>query len=99
MDAGPENLDEVLLAGSFGTFVNPASARIIGLAPPVETQRILAVGNAAEEGAKMALLSFREQQIGFDLPARIEYVELSSSDAFNELFLSSLQFPELEAVS
>jgi uncharacterized 2Fe-2S/4Fe-4S cluster protein (DUF4445 family) len=92
----PDDLDEVLLAGSFGTYINPASARVLGLVPPVPVDRIRAVGNAASEGAKMALLSFRERELAFDLPNVIEYVELSGAPDFNERFIRNLAFPVLE---
>jgi len=92
------DLHQVLLAGSFGTYINPASARVIGLVPPVPVDRIVAVGNAAGEGAKMALLSFREREMAFDLVRRVEYVELSGQEGFNEAFLSAVRFPELEEV-
>jgi uncharacterized 2Fe-2S/4Fe-4S cluster protein (DUF4445 family) len=93
-----EDLDEVLLAGSFGSYLNPESAKIIGLVPPVDVDRIIAVGNSAGEGAKIALLSYRERQVAFELPARIEYVELSGRADFNDSFISVLGFPVLEAV-
>jgi uncharacterized 2Fe-2S/4Fe-4S cluster protein (DUF4445 family) len=89
------DLDEVLLGGSFGSYLNPESAKIIGLVPPVDVDRILSVGNTAGEGAKMSLLSFRERQIAFELPDKIEYVELSGRSDFNDSFISVLQFPEL----
>ncbi|MGZ4125195.1 MAG: ASKHA domain-containing protein, partial [Actinomycetota bacterium] len=92
----PADLDEVLLAGSFGTYIAPASARIIGLVPPVPVERIKAVGNAASEGAKMALLSFRERELAFELPNVVEYVELSGAADFNERFIRNLAFPALE---
>jgi uncharacterized 2Fe-2S/4Fe-4S cluster protein (DUF4445 family) len=91
-------LDQVLLGGSFGSYLNPESARIIGLVPPVDVDRIIAVGNSAGEGAKIALLSYRERQVAFELPARIEYVELSGRSDFNDSFISVLGFPELESV-
>ncbi len=94
-----DDIDEVLLAGSFGSYLNPESAKLIGLVPAVHVDRILSVGNTAGEGAKMALLSFRERQVAFDLPSQIEYVELSGRTDFNDSFISVLQFPELEAVS
>lgn len=94
----PDELDEVLLAGSFGTYINPESARIIGLVPPVPVERIRAVGNAAGEGAKMSLVSFRERTLALELPGRIEYVELSGRAEFNDSFVSVLQFPPLEGV-
>jgi uncharacterized 2Fe-2S/4Fe-4S cluster protein (DUF4445 family) len=93
-----DQLDEVLLAGSFGSYLNPESAKIIGLVPPVAVERIIAVGNSAGEGAKIALLSYRERQVAFELPARVEYVELSGRTDFNDSFISVLGFPELERV-
>jgi uncharacterized 2Fe-2S/4Fe-4S cluster protein (DUF4445 family) len=92
------DLDEVLLGGSFGSYLNPESAKIIGLVPPVDVDRILSVGNTAGEGAKMSLLSFRERQIAFELPDKIEYVELSGRSDFNDSFISVLAFPELESL-
>jgi len=92
------DLDEVLLGGSFGSYLNPESAKIIGLVPPVDVDRILSVGNTAGEGAKMSLLSFRERQIAFELPDKLEYVELSGRSDFNDSFVSVLQFPELETL-
>jgi len=92
------DLDEVLLGGSFGSYLNPESTRIIGLVPPVEVDRILSVGNTAGEGAKMCLLSFRERQVAFELPDKIEYVELSGRSDFNDSFVSVLQFAELETL-
>jgi len=92
------DLDEVLLGGSFGSYLNPESARIIGLVPPVDVDCILSVGNTAGEGAKMSLLSFRERQVAFELPDKMEYVELSGRTDFNDSFVSVLQFAELEAL-
>ena len=92
------DLDEVLLGGSFGSYLNPESAKIIGLVPPVDVDRILSVGNTAGEGAKMSLLSFRERQVAFELPEKIEYVELSGRSDFNDSFVSVLAFPELESL-
>lgn len=99
LDVSAADLHQVLLAGSFGTYINPASARVIGLVPPVPVDRIVAVGNAAGEGAKMALLSFRERLMAFDLLRRVEYVELSGQEGFNEAFLTAVRFPELEEVT
>ena len=98
LGVGAEDLDEVLLAGSFGTYINPASARVLGLVPPVPVARIRAVGNAALEGAKMALLSFREREVAFQLPEIVEYVELSGASDFNDRFIRNLAFPPLEEV-
>jgi uncharacterized 2Fe-2S/4Fe-4S cluster protein (DUF4445 family) len=96
MGINSSDLDEVLLGGSFGSYLNPESAKIIGLVPPVDVDRIIAVGNSAGEGAKIALLSYRERQVAFELPSRVEYVELSGRTDFNDSFVSVLGFPHLE---
>ncbi len=90
-----DDLVEIFLAGSFGSYINPQSARIIGLVPPVPVERIKAVGNSAGEGAKIALLSFREREIARTLPQIVEYHELSGRADFNDSFVAVLQFPEL----
>jgi uncharacterized 2Fe-2S/4Fe-4S cluster protein (DUF4445 family) len=88
-----QDLDEVLLAGSFGSYINPASARAIGLVPWVPVERIVAVGNAAGEGAKIALVSFREREAANRIPDFVEYVELSGRPEFNDIFTQALAFP------
>jgi len=65
---------------------------------PGGDDRILSVGNTAGEGAKMSLLSFRERQVAFELPDKIEYVELSGRPDFNDSFISVLQFAELDSL-
>jgi uncharacterized 2Fe-2S/4Fe-4S cluster protein (DUF4445 family) len=94
-----EQLDEILLAGSFGTYIDPASALAIGLVPPIDLGRVIAVGNSSLEGAKMALLSFREQQLSNGLAERIEYFELSGQTGFNSVFTDLLAFPVPEVVA
>lgn len=94
----PADLDEVMLAGSFGAYINPESARVIGLVPPVPVERIKAVGNTASEGAKMALLSFREREVAFEIPGFVEYIELSGEEDFNDRFIANLGFPPLAEI-
>jgi uncharacterized 2Fe-2S/4Fe-4S cluster protein (DUF4445 family) len=88
-----DDLHEVLLGGSFGSYINPTSARAIGLVPWVPVERIVAVGNAAGEGAKISLLSFREREAAKRLPEFIEYLELSNRPEFNDIFMEVLAFP------
>jgi uncharacterized 2Fe-2S/4Fe-4S cluster protein (DUF4445 family) len=97
MGVTANDLHEVLLAGSFGSYINPASARTIGLVPWVPVEKIVAVGNSAGEGAKIALLSFREREAANRIPEFIEYVELSGRGEFNDIFMDALAFPPLEA--
>jgi uncharacterized 2Fe-2S/4Fe-4S cluster protein (DUF4445 family) len=93
MGVSAEEVHEVLLAGSFGSYINPASARTIGLVPWVPIERIVAVGNSAGEGAKISLLSFREREAANRLPEFIEYLELSGRTEFNDIFTEALGFP------
>jgi uncharacterized 2Fe-2S/4Fe-4S cluster protein (DUF4445 family) len=88
-----DQITQVMLAGSFGSYINPASARAIGLVPPVPIERIVAVGNTAGEGAKMAMLSFREREAARIIPAQVEYMELSAMSAFTDDFVDALPFP------
>ncbi|MGE5227316.1 MAG: ASKHA domain-containing protein [Planctomycetaceae bacterium] len=94
----PEDLDEVMLAGSFGSYINPRSAQVIGLVPPVTVDRIKAVGNTASEGAKMALMSFREREVAWEIPSIVEYIELSGVEDFNDRFIGNLGLPPLDTL-
>jgi len=95
MGVAADDLHEVLLAGSFGSYINPASARMIGLVPWVPVERIVAVGNSAGEGAKIALLSFREREAVNRIPEYIQYVELSGRAEFNDVFTDALALPTM----
>jgi uncharacterized 2Fe-2S/4Fe-4S cluster protein (DUF4445 family) len=89
----PEDVKQVLLAGSFGSYLSPASAIRIGLVPEVPVPRVVPAGNVAGEGAKMALLSLRERTGGLALLEEVRYVELSDRADFNDRFVEQLPFP------
>jgi uncharacterized 2Fe-2S/4Fe-4S cluster protein (DUF4445 family) len=88
-----EDLQQVLLAGSFGSYLSPASAVRLGLVPKLPILRIVSAGNVAGEGAKMALLSLRERAGAMALLEEVEYVELSDRSDFNDAFVDQLAFP------
>ena len=87
------DVKQVLLAGSFGSYLSPAAAIRIGLVPKVPVQRVVPAGNVAGEGAKMALLSLRERAGGLALLEEVRYVELSDRADFNDRFVDQLPFP------
>ncbi len=87
------DVKQVLLAGSFGSYLSPAAAIRIGLVPEVSVQRVVPAGNVAGEGAKMALLSLRERAGGLALLEEVRYVELSDRADFNDRFVEQLSFP------
>ncbi len=86
------DVQQVLLAGSFGSYLSAASAVRIGLVPKLPVLRIVAAGNVAGEGAKMALLSVRERAGAQALLEEVTYVELSDRADFNDRFVDQLSF-------
>jgi uncharacterized 2Fe-2S/4Fe-4S cluster protein (DUF4445 family) len=88
-----EDIQQVLLAGSFGAYLSPASAVRIGLVPRMALPRIVSAGNVASEGAKMAALSVRERAEARSIVHEVEYVELSGREDFNDMFIDQLAFP------
>lgn len=88
----PDDVQQVLLAGSFGSYLSPASAIRIGLVPRLPVLRIVSAGNVAGEGAKMALLSMQERHGARALLEEVTYVELSDRADFNDRFVEQLAF-------
>ncbi|HEU4568240.1 MAG TPA: ASKHA domain-containing protein [Marmoricola sp.] len=88
----PRDVQQVLLAGSFGSYLSPAAAVRIGLVPRLPVLRIVSAGNVAGEGAKMALLSLRERAGAATLLEEVKYVELSDRSDFNDRFVEQLAF-------
>ena len=92
LDLDPGDIQQVLLAGSFGSYLSPASAVRIGMVPKLPVLRIVSAGNIAGEGAKMALLSLRERAGATALTKEVAYVELSDRPDFNDRFVDQLAF-------
>jgi uncharacterized 2Fe-2S/4Fe-4S cluster protein (DUF4445 family) len=92
-ELAPGDIQQVLLAGSFGSYLSPANAIRIGLVPPLPVLRVVSAGNVAGEGAKMALLSIRERAGALALLEEVRYVELSDRADFNDRFVDQLAFP------
>lgn len=92
MGIDQDQLDRVLLAGAFGNYIKKESALGIGLLPPVSIDKIKAIGNAAGDGAKMALLSTVERTRASELADHAEHIELSTRKDFQEEFIEALSF-------
>jgi uncharacterized 2Fe-2S/4Fe-4S cluster protein (DUF4445 family) len=92
-DAEPRDLSRVHLAGAFGNYVDPASARRVGLIDfPDET--VAPAGNTALLGAKIALFADDSDAGGLDaLRDRIDHVPLAADPQFQEIFIDSMAFP------
>jgi uncharacterized 2Fe-2S/4Fe-4S cluster protein (DUF4445 family) len=93
MGVDPTEIAQVLLGGSFGSYLTAASAVRIGLVPPLPLVRIVAAGNVAGEGAKIAALSVTERAAANAVLDAVDYVELSGRADFNDLFIDQLAFP------
>lgn len=90
------DIDEVLLAGAFGSYINKASALGIGMLPPVSSEIILSVGNAAGTGARKMLVSEAVREQTKRIAREVEHLELSTRSDFQDHFVNFLSF-ELEA--
>lgn len=86
------DIQQVLLAGSFGSYLSAAAAIRIGLVPKLPVMRIVSAGNVAGEGAKMTLLSVQERAGAAALLEVVTYVELSDRADFNDRFVDELSF-------
>lgn len=82
----------VMIAGAFGSYVNPVSAMRIGLIPNVPLDRVISVGNSALEGAKMYLLSRRVRELADRIQEIAELHELSVEKEFEQEFVSRMAF-------
>jgi uncharacterized 2Fe-2S/4Fe-4S cluster protein (DUF4445 family) len=84
---------EVILAGAFGSFINIENAININLLPWFPNAGYRQVGNAAGQGAKMALLSNKARNQARQIAARTQYLELTTYPGFKRLFATGMMFP------
>ncbi|MGI9511920.1 MAG: ASKHA domain-containing protein [Anderseniella sp.] len=101
MGVDADDVDELLLCGGFGNYVDIESAVRIRLLPEMDPQRITYAGNAALMGAQMATLSETEIDRAGKLVGTIEHVALAARTDFQELFIDGMNFgePGLQVVS
>src|SRR5216684_3532791 len=91
---GPEQVEELMLAGGFGNYLSVRSALRIGLIPPdLPEQKIRYVGNAAALGAQLALVSEAERARAEVIAGRIEHVSLAAHPDFETIFVECMNFP------
>ena len=88
-----DDIKTVMIAGAFGSYMSPASACGIGLIPPELEEEVMAIGNAAGQGAKLCVLSIDEYKRAADISKKIEYLELAADPAFQDVFVDELEFP------
>jgi uncharacterized 2Fe-2S/4Fe-4S cluster protein (DUF4445 family) len=84
------DIDQVVVAGAFGTYLDISSAIAIGMLPAIPLNRFHQVGNAAGAGAKVALISGQARKTAQQLVHNIHYIELAGAPDFHSLFMHAL---------
>jgi uncharacterized 2Fe-2S/4Fe-4S cluster protein (DUF4445 family) len=86
------DLDEFIVAGAFGTYLDLRSAMRTGMFPTLPRERFKQVGNAAGVGARQMLVSLDKRREAEAIAGQIGYVELTTQAAFTPLFMQYLGF-------
>ncbi len=89
---GPEELDEFIIAGAFGTYIHVENAIHTKLFPDLPLNRFSQIGNGAGEGAKQLLISAQARQLIDELHNQISYINLASHPRFKDEMLEALRF-------
>ena len=87
-----EDIDQVILAGAFGSYMDPASACRIGLLPRELYGRVTAAGNLALSGAKGLAMDRGQFLLAQQLVSQIQHLSLSEDPAFSKIFAKSMEF-------
>jgi len=93
---GIEKLDKVILAGAFGSYIDKESAAVMGLFPDCDLKNIYSVGNAAGDGARMALLNLDKRKEADEMARQVEYIELTLASDFDKVFAQAMWLPHMK---
>jgi uncharacterized 2Fe-2S/4Fe-4S cluster protein (DUF4445 family) len=85
------DIDRVIVAGAFGSYIDLANAITIGMFPPLPLERFRQVGNAAGIGAKRLLVNVNEREQAAALVHRLHYIELTNHAAFKDRFTQAVR--------
>jgi uncharacterized 2Fe-2S/4Fe-4S cluster protein (DUF4445 family) len=85
-----DDLDEVIIAGAFGTYIDVPNAIKVGMFPNIPVQRFRQIGNAAGMGAMQALLSKEYRAMIKDVIEDVDYIELTTYDEFQKEFVKAM---------
>ncbi|HEX2469427.1 MAG TPA: ASKHA domain-containing protein [Candidatus Limnocylindrales bacterium] len=96
---GIDTVDEVRLAGAFGSQIDPLHAMVLGLVPDCDLDRVRAAGNAAGTGALIALLSSAARREIEGVVRRVEKIETAVEPRFQEHFVEAMAIPHRTAPS
>ena len=85
-----EEIEQVIIAGAFGSYIDVSSAVTIGMLPSLPLSRFRQVGNAAGTGARLALVSRSKRAEAQKIARRVRYIELASLPNFQRLFIQAM---------
>jgi uncharacterized 2Fe-2S/4Fe-4S cluster protein (DUF4445 family) len=91
-----EAVEEVLIGGAFGKYINVEKAVEIGLLPDMPWEKFHFLGNTAVLGAYQALLNQKTRDRIQDIAGRMTYIELSADNSFYDSFTSALFLPHTD---
>ncbi len=97
-DISFEDIDKIIIAGAFGSYIDPKNVVNIGMFPNVSLKRIIQVGNAAAVGAKMMLISKEIRKSAEVIAEKVKYLELTVFPTFADHFAKSTLFPEIKEI-
>ena len=90
---GIDHIDEVILAGAFGSYINKESAMAMGMFPDCDLNNVHAVGNAAGDGARIALLNLDKRLEAARVARQVEFVETAVEKDFQQRFMEAIAIP------
>lgn len=92
---GVKSFDRLAIAGAFGSHIDKVAAMLIGMYPDCPLDKVEYIGNAAGDGARVALLNIDKRKEANEVARRVEYVELALEEDFNDRFGEAMQFPHM----
>lgn len=93
--SGLQSPDKIILAGGFGSYIDKEKAMLIGLIPDCDLDKVYAVGNAAGDGARIALLNVEKRNEIDAVTRRVERFELPTDPEFQNQFMLATSFPHM----
>lgn len=93
MNLTKDDITELYIAGAFGNYIDPESARIIGIFPEVPLERIRFVGNTAGTGSRMCLISKHMREYAEKIAATVHYYELAADSEFSNEYMKAMFLP------
>jgi uncharacterized 2Fe-2S/4Fe-4S cluster protein (DUF4445 family) len=91
-----KDITNFFIAGTFGSYIDPRSAIVIGMVPDLPLDRYKPLGNTSLEGATKGLVSRKAVKEIREIRDRITYVELNVNQEFMNLFSAARFIPHTD---